>query len=257
MLSHGTPPTPSAPLPDKPAHDREAPPSDGAPSGKAPEPAWFNGGPDGRPCRLLHVEPVPVVRAGIEAQFANLAGLELLPAVEDPRAALGQLDSEPPDLLLTEIAFEQVDGLEWLKTVCQGRRTPRVVVFTSLPVEVFGSRARRAGAWAFVGKEAAFPLLIGILSDVARGRKRFPTTPKPPHGSLCHAVGQLSDRELAVFQMLGHGHSTKEVASLLGRSPKTVETHRVHLMRKLGVESINALIRVAVRWLDNPNGSMP
>ena len=56
-----------------------------------------------------------------------------------------------------------------------------------------------------------------------------------------------------MFELIGRGHSTKEIASILGRSPKTVETHRINLMRKLNTHSINNLMQMAIRWNESQN----
>lgn len=122
---------------------------------------------------------------------------------------------------------------------------------------MFAARSRRWGARGFLGKEATLADLGEAVAGVAAGKRWFPLETPPPEGSLCAAVAPLTDRELSVLAMLGLGHSTKEMADLLGRSPKTIEAHRANIMRKLGVESLNALLRFGVRWLENPAGDCP
>jgi DNA-binding NarL/FixJ family response regulator len=126
----------------------------------------------------------------------------------------------------------------------------------------YAVRALSAGALGYVMKKASAGEIIAALRKAFRGEqhisesmadsillkafgKQYPAKDGQPATG-----GLLSDRELEVFEHLGHGKDTKIIAASMGLSPKTVETHRMHIKDKLGINSLSELIQQAAVWVD-------
>ena len=124
---------------------------------------------------------------------------------------------------------------------------------------VYAERVLRAGARGYIMKEAGGENLLGAIRQVLRGevyvshkmsaRILEDLSARRPRGSTS-PIERLTDREFEVFQLIGQGKGTREIAAELHLSPKTVDVHRSHVKEKLGLRDATALIRHAVRWVE-------
>jgi DNA-binding NarL/FixJ family response regulator len=124
---------------------------------------------------------------------------------------------------------------------------------------VYAERVLRAGARGYIMKEAGGEALLGAIRQVLRGEAYVSPkmsarilenlSSRRPRGSTS-PIERLTDREFEVFQLIGQGKGTREIAAELHLSPKTVDVHRSHLKEKLGLRDATALIRHAVRWVE-------
>ncbi|MFM2160641.1 MAG: hypothetical protein RLZZ383_153, partial [Pseudomonadota bacterium] len=130
----------------------------------------------------------------------------------------------------------------------------RVLVISMTDEDLFAPRALRLGARGFVSKGASAEALVEAVVGVAAGgvmvsdrvRQRLVEDACRPVKDVEDPLATLTNREVEVFSMIGRGHSTVEIAASLGVSPKTVETHRLGVARKLGLRGTAALVRAAV-----------
>lgn len=211
------------------------------------------------PHRVLLVENHPIAVEGLRALLARDPGLLVVADVASAPAALRLLDDEPVDLVITDVTLDGGDGIELTKSL--RARDPRVpvLVISAHDEAVYAERALRAGATGYVMKTAAPDAILGAVRDALAGRLslsaatrerlldqylgadsgRRPTSP----------VDLLTDRELEAFSLFGRGLSTVQVAETMMLSPKTVETHRVHIKRKLGLSTTNEVVRQATLWV--------
>jgi DNA-binding NarL/FixJ family response regulator len=209
--------------------------------------------------RLLLVDDHPLMRAGLSMIIGRQPDLEVCCEASDPSEALGLMARERPDLMLTDLTMPGRSGVEFIKDVlCLHPELPILVV--SMHDElVYAERVLRAGARGYVMKEAGGEKLLAAIRQVLDGRvyvsERMSATlldsmtGRRPRGSTS-PIGKLSDREFEVFQMIGRGATTKEIAHGLGLSPKTVDVHRGHIKEKLGLGNATELVRHAVRWIE-------
>jgi DNA-binding NarL/FixJ family response regulator len=209
--------------------------------------------------RILLVDDHPMARAGI-AGFVNAQpDLEVCCEASGPKPALEALSRGKPDLMITDLTMPGRSGVEFIKDVLALHPGLPILVVSMHDEAVYGERALRAGARGYLTKEAGGEKLVLAIRRILEGhvyaseslsaRLLEMVTGRRPRGSNS-PIEKLSDREFEVFQLIGQGKSTKEIAAELSLSSKTVDVHRGHLKEKLGINDATSLIRYAVRWAE-------
>lgn len=186
--------------------------------------------------RVLLVDDHAVVREGLRALLASSPGLSIVGEAASLATALTLLRSASPDVVLLDLSLPDARGVAAVTAVRKAARDVAVVVLSMHDEEAHQRAARDAGADAYVVKGASIDAIVAALREVSALPVGEPSV-RPA----------LSPREREVLAAIADGHSNPVIAELLGVSPKTVETHRAHLMEKLGVRSVASLVRVAVR----------
>lgn len=219
-----------------------------------------------RPRRIVVADPQPIVRLGI-GRLLEGAGMEVSEAVADPPEALKAAIEGRPDLVLTELAFHNGEsGLHLIRRIRDQVGALPVLVFSDRDETLYAERALRAGSSGYVMKGAPLPELLQAIRRVAEGelhvsdRIRGSLVQRVARGGRAeHPLGVLTDRELEVFHLLGHGRTTREVAEALSLSVKTIDTHRGKIMRKLDLAGPNDLLYRAIAWVQfgDPGGEAP
>lgn len=177
--------------------------------------------------------------------MAGIEGVEVCGQASDAREARLLTERLAPDLVVLDLMLGDGDGLTLIRELRQLRRDLVVFVLTMLDPREYERRARAAGAAAYLKKTTGLAELSRemwrLLFDgaVAGGEVRGPVSD----------VACLSDRELRVFQMLGKGRSSREIGGALGISPRTVDTHRDNIRRKLREENARSLLLRAAAWM--------
>jgi len=176
---------------------------------------------------------------------------------ESSRQALALLKSREPDLLLADITMPGKSGLELIKDVRVLLPAVSILVLSMHDETIYAERVIRAGARGYIMKSEGGAKMLDAIRTVLRGRvyvsenlsdqllDRFSGRRAPAPNS---ALGTLTDREFEVFQNLGQGLTSHEIGRELQVSPKTVDTHRLHIKQKLGLRTMPELIKYAVRW---------
>ena len=211
--------------------------------------------------RILLVDDHPFMRAGLRQLIDRQPDMIVCGEAGNPAEAFQQLDRTRPDLVLTDLAMPGRSGLEFIKDLRAAHPRGFVLVISMHDEGVYAERVLRAGARGFIMKEAGGENLLAALRQVLRGevyvsqrmsaRILNDLSLRRPRGSRS-PIEQLTDREFEVFQLIGHGKSTRDIATQLHLSPKTVDVHRANLKAKLGLRDTTALIRHAVRWVETP-----
>ena len=199
------------------------------------------------------------MRAGL-AQLIN-AQTDLIVCGEagNPVEAFRSLAKIKPELVLSDLTMPGRSGLEFIKDLKATQPDLKVLVVSMHDEVVFAERALRAGARGYIMKEAGGENLLAAIRQVLRGEvyvsPRMSSqilnniSGRRPRGSTS-PIEQLTDREFDVFQLIGQGKSTRDIAEQLHLSSKTVDVHRSHIKGKLGLKDATALIRHAVRWVE-------
>lgn len=224
---------------------------------KSPVPAPTMPAPPRR--RILLVDDHPFMRAGLAQLIDRQPDLMVCGEAGNPAEAFQQLAATKPDLVLTDLTMPGRSGLEFIKDLKAAEEDIAVLVISMHDEVVYAERALRAGARGYIMKEAGGENLLAAIRQVLRGEvyvssrmsARFleAMSGGKPRGSSS-PIEKLTDREFEVFQLIGHGKSTRDIAEQLHLSPKTVDVHRSNIKEKLELKDATALIRHAVRWVE-------
>jgi len=195
-----------------------------------------------------------LVRAGVRKILEAQSGFEVVGEVGDGAAALELLAAQEVDVLVLDLTMPGMDGFEVLERAKRMRPGTRVLVLSMHAGSEHVARAVRKGADGYLLKDSAVQELVAAIEAVMAGRSYYSPTVQEQLSHLVRAgsalarpLDQLTDRERDILKFVARGFSTKEIASRLDISPRTVDTHRANLMRKLGLKSVALLTQFALR----------
>ncbi len=207
--------------------------------------------------RILVVDDHPIVRRGLRQLFDDEPDMEVVGEAEDTTDALEQLKAVEPDLVIVDLSLKSGHGLELIPQIKAKNERVKMLVSSMHDESLFAERVLRAGASGYISKQESPSELIKAIRQVLRGEIYLSsrmanrilgrivggeTLEKDP-------IGGLSDRELQVFEMIGQGLRTKQIAEKLDLSPKTIEAHREKIKTKLNLKSGAELSRHATQWV--------
>ena len=207
------------------------------------------------PIRVLLADDHEMVRAGIRLLLEELPDIEVVGEASDGREAIGLVEKLEPNILLTDIAMPLLSGLEVTRHLANTFPKVRVIIFSMYADEEHVYLALRAGAAGYLLKGAAREELTLAIRAVAQGE----TYLSPPVSKISiseysgrvnaelYPLRKLSPRQEQVLQLIAEGKTTKQVALELNISVKTVETHRMQLMDRLGIHDVAGLVRFAIK----------
>lgn len=206
-----------------------------------------------RRIRVVLADDHTLVRHGIRKILEGQPGVDVVAEAADGDAALALVAAHPDlDVLVLDLKMPGKDALEVLREVKGRAARLKVIVLTMHAGQEYIARAVKAGADAYLLKDSAVQDLMAAVDAVVEGRSYF--TPAIQHhlaglvrGEAAPRRQLLTDREREVLAWLARGLSSREIGGTLGISVRTVETHRAHLMEKLGVKSAAMLIQAAIR----------
>jgi DNA-binding NarL/FixJ family response regulator len=205
--------------------------------------------------RLLLADDHALVRAGIRALIEKIPNVEVVGEASTGREALELVKSKLPNLVLMDIAMAELGGLEALPRITKDFPGVRVIILSAHANEEYVVRALRSGAAGYMLKDAATAELQLAIDSVAQDKTYLsPSISRTVIDSYLERVGaplspleQLTPRQREILQLLAEGKHTKEIASVLDVSVKTVESHRLQLMERLNIHDVPGLVRYAVR----------
>lgn len=206
--------------------------------------------------RILLADDHRIMRQGLTAMIEKESGMSVVGEAANGRIALQLVESLQPDVVVLDLMMPILNGIEASRQITQKWPKTRTLILTMNDDQRSVARALEAGASGFIVKDNAFEEVVKAIEIVAHGQVYL--SPSVAGGvvdsfrknkSLPRQRDplELSGRELEVLQLLAEGHSTKETAAQLGVSPKTIETHRLKLFKKLEVDNVVQLARLAIR----------
>jgi DNA-binding NarL/FixJ family response regulator len=208
---------------------------------------------------VLLVDDHPVVREGMSARINREADFKVCGTAQDGREVMEVIARLNPDIVLLDLGLPRGHGLELMQDVhSQYPRLP-VIIFSMQEESVYAERALRAGARGYMMKHEPPERLVEAMRTVLHGGYALSREASdrllsgfgsPSKRQSESPVASLGNRELEVFQFIGQGKGTREIAGLLNLSVKTVETYRERLKKKLSVSSGPDLARQAVLWVE-------
>jgi two-component system response regulator NreC len=204
------------------------------------------------PIRVLVVDDHAVVRSGIRLLLAQEPDIEPVGEASTGREAIFEARSLKPDVVLMDVVMPDQTGLEALPRLLHEHPGIKVLLLSMQDDPRYVREAFAAGASGYVLKEAADTEVVDAVREVARGGRYV----NPELGARLVAAeaeaqrraeeDPLSEREREVLRLLALGHTNQEIARQLYISVRTAETHRAHIMQKLGLTSRAELVRYAM-----------
>lgn len=211
-----------------------------------------------RKCILI-VDDHPAVREALAIRISKTTDLEVCGEAEDVASATSLAASLQPDVIIIDLTLKHgSDGIDLIKRIKTRNPNARMLVWSMHSESIYAQRALRAGALGYITKEQATDRIVEAIREVLDGKVYL--SPAMTENVLRYSVGKkgkqvarpaidsLSDRELEVFRQIGRGAKTKEIAAVMHLSVKTVETYRVRIREKLGLNSGSELAHHAILW---------
>jgi len=207
--------------------------------------------------RVYMVDDHPAIREAIRDTIESTIDMDICGESSSSDEAFRDIEELEPDVAIVDISLNDAHGLDLVQNVRAQYPDVRMIVFSMYDENVYAERAIRAGAAGYLMKSEPTKNIVEairsahegevylssqmssrILNKVAMGRTSEPS----------FAIDELTDREMAVFQMLGQGYSVQEIQDRLSLSRKTIETYRRRAKEKLGFDTVSELLQYAVQW---------
>lgn len=211
------------------------------------------------PKKILLVDDHPLMRAGIAQLVNQQADMTICAEAGDPGGALRELARTKVDLVLSDFTMPGRSGFEFIQDLQELDSNVAILIISMHDETIYAEQALRLGARGYIMKEASGETLLSairlllsgkayvspaisteILDNLANGKHRNSDSP----------FEKLTERESAVFRLIGEGKSTREIAERFHLSAKTVDVHRGHIKKKLELKDTTALVRYAVQWVE-------
>lgn len=204
------------------------------------------------------VDDHPIIREGL-TQLLNLhEDLHVCCTAGSSEEALVEMTCQP-DMAIVDLSLHTDSGLDLVRTLRQHHPDLAILVLSMHDETLFAERALRAGANGYLMKLEATDHIMCAIHEVLAGNVYLSAA---MHGKLARAltvprkvqdgsVASLSEREFEVLHLIGLGFSTRQIASKLSRSVKTVEAHQANIREKLNIPSGKELMRFAIQWIEN------
>ncbi len=208
--------------------------------------------------KILIVDDHPIVREGFVTRISQQADLEICGEAAGVDEAMEQVRTTKPDLVLVDLNLKTGHGLDLIKQIKAHNDRIKILVVSMLEESLFAERAFRSGAMGYINKQEAADKIIEAIRKILAGKiyisaegsqllfQRFLGKEPGQDESL---IAPLSDREVEIFELLGHGQTARQIANQLHLSVRTVESHRGKIKSKLGMSSSAELNRQALLWV--------
>jgi DNA-binding NarL/FixJ family response regulator len=209
--------------------------------------------------RVLIVDDHPMMREGLAQLIDHEPDLCVCGQADRASQALDAIAADVPDLVLVDISLPDRSGLELIKDLHTLHPELPLLVVSMHDESLYAERVLRAGGRGYLMKQEGGQKLMQAIRQVLSGQiyvsdkmsaKILEIFSGRRGGTLHSPVERLSDREFEVFQLVGQGQGTRQIAQLLHLSVKTVEVHRANIKKKLELKSGADLVRYSIRWTE-------
>jgi DNA-binding NarL/FixJ family response regulator len=202
--------------------------------------------------RILLADDHEMVRTGLRAVIESHLGWSVCGEATNGRKAVAMARELKPDVVVMDFSMPELNGMEATRQIRAALPRTEVLILSMHESEELVRQMLAVGARGYLLKSDAGKALVEAITALSEHKPYFTSKIAAvvlqgylnPHKEN---VRQLTPREREIVQLVAEGKSTKEVADVLGISPKTADTHRTNLMRKLGFHSVSELVRYAIR----------
>ncbi len=212
--------------------------------------------------KIFLVDDHPVTRAGVAMLVNQEADLLVCGEADSAPLAIAQIPKLNPDLTIIDITLRTTSGIELLKDLRALMPDLPVLVMSMHDESLYAERALRAGARGYLMKHEPSEVLLAAIRRVLAGELHLSDRMKEKmlhrlvnsrKEEVTFSMDSLSDREMEVFQLIGNGFSTRQIATKLNLSVKTIDSYREHLKLKLRLETGADLVHHAIQWMKGEN----
>ena len=213
--------------------------------------------------KLFIVDDHPMMRRGYVSLINAEPDLVVCGEAGSTREALEALTETEPDLVVTDISLEGPNGIELAKQLLSLHPDLLVLIISMHDEALYAERALQAGVRGYLMKTEGDDAVLHAIRHVLDGHvylssamqdrilfQHVGTSVRAGANNASAGLTTLSDRELEVFELIGRGHTAREIGEQLSISPKTVESHRARIKAKLGIETPTELMRQAIQWVE-------
>lgn len=208
---------------------------------------------------VLVVDDHPIIRRGFAMMLRAEEDFKVVGEAADLTEAFQLFQQHKPDLVMVDLMLRQGNGLELTKELIAVNPQVKILICSVNDESLYAEQALRAGAKGYVCKHSEPKVIIAAMRRVLKGQHYL--SENMVNRMLSRAVGRngynlkvspmdsLTNRELEVFEEIGHGLTTRQIAQKLELSPKTIETYRENLKMKLHLRNATELTQHAVKWM--------
>ncbi|MEX1011923.1 MAG: response regulator transcription factor [Balneolaceae bacterium] len=209
--------------------------------------------------RVYIVDDHPLMRKGMAMTLQSEVDIDVCGQAETAEKAIGEIGSQKPDAVIVDISLPGMNGIELVKSLIHQLPHLKILVVSRHDEDLYAERAIRAGAKGYLMKLEAGDTLVTALRKVLNGglwlseemgARMIMKMAGGKNSGTQDPIELLSDRELEVFEHIGRGDTTAEIGERLHISVKTVESYRARIKDKLQLDSGNALLHRAVKWIE-------
>jgi DNA-binding NarL/FixJ family response regulator len=208
--------------------------------------------------KVLIVDDHPAVREALSIQISRQSDLEVCGEAVDLADALQLFETEKPDVSVIDISLKTSNGIDLIERIKSRHQNACMLVWSMYNDSLYAERALRAGAMGYINKAHATDKIVEAIRCVLKGKiyvsqqiteKLLGQVSGRASDLESSAIESLSNRELQVFELIGNGLTTAEIAKKLHLGVKTIETHRQRIKTKLNLKTSAELAREAAHWL--------
>jgi DNA-binding NarL/FixJ family response regulator len=208
--------------------------------------------------RILIVDDHPLLRQGLIGLISTQPDFEVCGEANGVAEARQLVETTQPDVAIIDLSLKDGNGIELIKDLKDRFPDLKSLVVSMHDELLFAERALRAGAVGYVSKQEAIRTIVQAVRTVLSGKLYLSQVMtermvQMAVGSKANAarspLERLTDREIEIFEMIGQGLTSRQIARQLELSPKTVETHREHIKEKLELKNATELTKHAVQWV--------
>lgn len=207
---------------------------------------------DNRVISLIHADDHPITRKGVEFALSNFRKYRLLQSVDNGRKALQAIETHSPDIALLDVEMPELGGLEVVMRVLEQKLPTKIVLLTSFLDNRIVSQGQMLSVRGFLSKESTFDEIHQCIAEVMDGNTYIspvyysffkieqPQKTENPLKSL------LSKTEFEVLKLIAQNMTTSEIAEKMESSPRTIDTHRYNICKKLNINGSHGLLSYAL-----------
>lgn len=210
--------------------------------------------------QIVIIEDHPMMRKGLTSTLEAEPGYEVIAQFESAEDAMQALQRMDPDLVIVDVSLPGINGIELMKNLIFQNPKLKMLVVSRHEESLYAERALRAGAKGYVMKFEPSEVLLKAVRKILNGglyvsdeigEKLLMSAMSGKKQILDSPIDILSDREIEVFELIGQGKSSNEIADQLHLAIKTIETYRSRIKEKMNFKNSTELVFHAVKWVEN------
>lgn len=201
--------------------------------------------------KVILVDDHVIVRDGLQLLINTQKDMEVVAGISDGNSAVEAADALRPDVMVMDISMPGMNGIEATRRILEIVPEVKIIILTMYESPEYVGQAFKAGASGFLLKKSAGIEIIKAIREVVRGQRYFGKGVEEIWSTDLEAITDpydtLSRREKQILQLVVEGKTSREIAEMIFISPKSVETYRSRLMKKLDIDNVAGLVKFALR----------